>query len=212
MQSVGLIGLCQINLPDRDVRLCDGGFIEDWDAPGEYYRDVDALLGTIGSIQALGEGVGPEVPALEMTLLPPGSTAPGDMIQPGWQTSRSRFWIGEYDPETGALIGDPDLVFDGQLDQAILAVGASRELAVTVVSLAERLFERNAGNSLTSMWHQSVWPGELGHDNATGLNMQVAWGAANPAGNGSTVTTNSPYSSGGDGFSPRYAWDGAVTP
>src|SRR3546814_8736110 len=53
----------------------------------------------------------------------------------------------------------------------MLTVGASRELAVSVVSLAERLFELNIGNSLNSAWHKSVWPGELGHDNATGLSI-----------------------------------------
>ena len=191
MSRVSLIGLCKIELPEGDVRLCDGGFIE---FDSEVYRSSDALLGTIASIQAMGEGAGPEVPAMEMVVLPPEASAPGDLAQPGWQTSRARFWIGEYDPETGTLIGDPDLVFDGQLDQASLSVGLMRELALTVVSLAERLFERNAGNSLTSAWHKSIWPGELGHDNATGLAVQVAWGAASPQGSssGSAATYRAP--------------------
>lgn len=190
MPRVSLIGLCKIELPSGDVRLCDGGFIV-FDA--ETYRSADALLGTIGSMQPLGEGAGNEIPALEMVLLPPEATTPAELVQPGWQTSRARFWIGEYDPEAGTLIGTPDLMFDGQLDQASLAVGASRELAVTVVSLAERLFERNAGNSLTSAFHKSVWPGELGHDNATGLNVQVAWGAASPASAGGSYAPTGPY-------------------
>lgn len=191
MNTVGLIGLCKIELPDGDVRLCDGGFIE---FDSEVYRSADALLGTIASIQAMGEGTGPEVPAMEMVVLPPEGSAPGDLAQPGWQTSRARFWIGEYDPDAGTLIGTPDLVFDGQLDQASLSVGLIRELALTVVSLAERLFERNAGNSLTSAWHKSIWTGELGHDNATGLAVQVAWGTANPQGtsSGSAVTYRAP--------------------
>jgi hypothetical protein len=179
VNTVALIGLCKIELPTGDVRLCDGGFIE---FDSEVYRSSDALLGTIASIQAMGEGTGPEVPAMEMTLMPPEDTSPSELAQPGWQTSRARFWVGEYDPEAGTLIGDPDLVFDGQLDQASLSVGMVRELALTVVSLAERLFERNAGNALTSAWHKSIWPGELGHDNATGLAVQVAWGAASPTG------------------------------
>jgi hypothetical protein len=179
VNTVALIGLCKIELPTGDVRLCDGGFIE---FDSEVYRSSDALLGTIASIQAMGEGTGPEVPAMEMTLMPPEDTSPSELAQPGWQTSRARFWVGEYDPEAGTLIGDPDLVFDGQLDQASLSVGMVRELALTVVSLAERLFERNTGNALTSAWHKSIWPGELGHDNATGLAVQVAWGAASPTG------------------------------
>jgi hypothetical protein len=55
MNTVGLIGLCKIELPGGDVRLCDGGFIV-FDA--ETYRSADALVGTIASIDGLGEGLG----------------------------------------------------------------------------------------------------------------------------------------------------------
>ena len=85
MKRVGLIGLCKIELPDSDVMLCDGGFIV---FGGETYKSKDAVFGTIGSIEPMQEGVGNEVPALEMTLLPPGTTTPGEMSQPGFQTSR----------------------------------------------------------------------------------------------------------------------------
>lgn len=178
MNTIALIGLCKIELPGGDVRLCDGGFIV---FDGETYRSADDLLGTVASVEGLSEGVGNEIPALEMAFYPPESSTPGELAQPGWQTSRARFWIGEYDPDAGTLIGTPTLLFDGQLDQASLSVGAQRELAMTVVSLAERLFERNAGNSLNPKWHKSIWPGELGHDNATGLAVQVAWGVAKAA-------------------------------
>src|SRR3546814_10142793 len=65
-------------------------------------------------------------------------------------------------------------------------VGA--EVAVSVVSLAERLFELNIGNSLNSAWHKSVWPGELGHDKATGLSLPVAWGVESPRSSGGGTT------------------------
>jgi hypothetical protein len=190
MKRVGLIGLCKIELPGsyEDVLLCDGGFIV---FDGDTYRSKDPVFGTIGSVQAMQEGVGNEVPALEMVLLPPGTSEPGDLTDPGWQTSRVRFWIGEYDVDTGALDGTPDVIFDGQLDRTMLTVGTSRELAISIVSLAERLFELNTGNSLNPTWHKSVWPGELGHDNATGLSIPVAWGVESPR----AVSTTSPYHS-----------------
>lgn len=185
-QSVGLMGLCEIQLPSGNVFLCDGGFME---FGGQTYRATDQLLGMIGSIAAMGEGTGSEIPALQMVLLPPQDVSPGDLVQPGWQRSRARFWIGEFSPDTGTLLSAPDLVFDGQLDQTTLSAGAGRSLSVTVVSLAERLFERNTGNSLTSAWHKSIWPGELGHDNATGLAVQVAWGTASPPSSGASTPT-----------------------
>jgi len=48
--------------------------------------------------------------------------------------------------------------------------------------MIERLLLRNSGNSLSAAWHKSIWPGETGHDQATGLKTPVAWGVAAPPG------------------------------
>lgn len=180
MQSLGLIGLLKIELPDATVRLCDGGFVE---FGGETYTSVDPTFGTIASLAALTEGVGEEIPALELSLNPAASSAPADLSQPGFQRSAVRLWIGQLDIDTGLLVGDPDLLFYGQIDQSVLRVGRSvRDLAMTIVSTLERLFMRNEGNSLSPVFHKSVWPGETGHDNATGLTVPVAWGVEGSGG------------------------------
>ncbi|MBX7459561.1 hypothetical protein [Qipengyuania huizhouensis] len=177
MNQVALTGLVQIDLPERTLRYCDGGFFE---FGGEAFRSRDDTFGTIGSLQAMSEGVGDVVPALQMTLLPAGDAAAADLSKPGHQTSRVRFWIAEFDPATG-VIGSAEVMFDGQIDQTILTVGkGTKTLDVSVVSLAERLFEGNIGNTLNPTWHKSVWPGETGHDNATGLSKPVAWGVESP--------------------------------
>ncbi len=178
MRRVGLAGLVLIEFPGRTVALCDGGFVT-W---GELtFRSADAVFGTVGALEALGEGVGTEVPALSLTLLPPGSSQPAEVVQPGFQTARARFWIAEYDVETHAIVGNPNPpLFDGQVDQSVLRLGSSRQIDMAVVSLAERLFAENIGNSLNPAWHKSIWPGETGHDNATGLTVQVAWGTEKP--------------------------------
>lgn len=178
MNRIAFIGLIKIEFPGHTMRLCDGGFME-W--AGETYRSKDSTFGTLGGAEPLSEGVGEEVPVFELTLLPPSDTAPGDLTQPGFQTARSRFWIGEYDVDAGTLIGEPDLQFDGQVDQTLLTFGReTREMALSIVSNTARLLERNIGNSLNPVWHKSIWPGETGHDNATGLGRQVAWGAEAP--------------------------------
>lgn len=185
-----LIGLVKIELPGAvTVRLCDGGYV-DWGS--ERFTQQHATFGTIGSIDALGEGIGDEIPALEMVLLPAPGAAAGDLVQPGFQNSRARFWIAEYLPATNTVTGTPELVFDGQLDQCIFVVGRQRrELAVSVVSLLERLFEGNIGNSMNPTFHKSVWPGETGHDQATGLVRDIAWATELPkrgGGSGSSGT------------------------
>ena len=176
---VGLTGLIKMELPSQDVRLCDGGF---FDYGGEIYEAEDATYGTIGSVRTMQVGVGDIVPALVMTLLPPTATAVSQIAQPGHQTSRITFSIAEYNAETGEIITGASF-FDGQLDQTILDIDDSgRSVTMSVVSLAERLFERNIGNTMNATWHKSVWEGELGQDNATGLNGQVAWGTETQGG------------------------------
>ena len=178
MNAVALTGLVQIDLPETTLRYCDGGFFE---FEGETFRGEDPVFGTIGALQAMSEGVGDTVPALTMTLLPANDTAPAEISKPGHQTARVRFWIAEYDVPTG-VISSSEVMFDGQIDQTVLTVGRDiKELSVSIVSLAERLFEGNIGNTLNPTWHKSVWPGETGHDNATGLSIPIAWGVESPS-------------------------------
>lgn len=183
MRTFSLTTLVKIELPTHTLRYCEGGFFR-WG--GELYRSKDDVFGSIGSVTDLSEGVGEEVPVFEITFLPPGTTPPAHLSQPGYQTSPARFWLAQYDVDTGLLVGTPELQFEGELDQTAIEFAAdSRTVEMTVVSAAARLLERNIGNSLNSSWHKSVWPGETGHDQATGLGRSVAWGVASQGG-GST--------------------------
>lgn len=175
---VAITGLLKIEFPDHTVRLCDGGFFV---FESETYLSSDSVFGNIASLEPLSEGVGDEVPALELTLQPPSTTAAADLSQPSFQQARARFWIAEFNPATGLITGTPDLAFEGQVDQTSIRVGrGERLLSISIVSTAERLFERNIGNTLSPNFHKSIWPGELGHDNAIGLKMPIAWGVGAP--------------------------------
>ncbi len=177
MTQIGLTGLVKIELPSRTIRYSDGGFIV---YGGETYAEEDDVFGTIGQFEAMEEGVGDMVPEVSMTLLPPDTTAPVDISQPGNQTSRVTFYIVEYDTDTGLAVTG-DTFFVGQVDQTVLTDGEDTyELNVSVVSLTERLFEGNTGNFISGTWHKSIWSGELGHDNGTGLSKSVAWGVESP--------------------------------
>lgn len=190
MESVILAGLMKTELRDgRKILLCDGGWVH-WGT--EAYRSSHPQFGTIGSMQVFEEGVGDSVPAFKLTFLPVSTAAAADLSQPGMQGSRARFWIAEIDAATGLPIGTPDLQFDGMIDRPILRIGKQkRELDIEYVSTSERLFTIVDGNSLTSSFHKSVFPGELGEDNATGLTVGVAWGTeAQPGSNGQNSAFN----------------------
>lgn len=185
MRNYAICHLIQIELPGYTARMTAGGLIQ-WG--GFTFTARDTLLGVIDNVEPMDEGISAEVPAFDITFLPPGDVDPGTLAQPGWQKSRARFWEADYNPDTGAVVGSPQLLVDGLVDQAALVFRTGRtELPMTVISSLERLFEGNIGNILSPTWHKSVWPGETGHDQATGLSIPVAWGAEAPPRAGSTM-------------------------
>ena len=178
MDRIALTALLKIELPTHTIRLTDGGFKF---FAAEIYRSSDPVFGTIGSVDALEEGFGDEIPAMDLEMLPPGTTAAGALSRPGFQQSRVRFWIAEYNVASGQIVGMPDLMFDGQVDQTTIRRGAERRVSIAIVGNTEKLFELDIGNTLSPSFHKSVWPGELGHDNATSMKIKTAWGVEGPS-------------------------------
>lgn len=178
MRNYSICHLIQIDLPAYTARMTAGGMIK-W---GSFtFLPRDTLLGVIDAVETMEEGISADVPAFDITFLPPGDVDPGTLAQPGWQKCRARFWEADYDPATGTVVGSPTMLVDGLIDQASLTLRGGRvELPMTIISALERLFEGNIGNAMTPLWHKSVWPGETGHDEATGLSIPVAWGAEAP--------------------------------
>lgn len=189
--NVMITGLAKIELPEQEIRLCDGGFVY-FDA--EKYESADTDFGAIQSVDTIEERTGDEAPGGSLTFLPSSTAAAATLSNPSYQGARIRFWLGRVNAQTGLLEGTPDLVFDGELDTTTLRVGRStRALDMSFMSIAERLFNIREGNVLSSRFHQSVWPGELGFNNTTGIGTVVAWGVEAPPSRGTS------YSSGGGG-------------
>jgi hypothetical protein len=169
-----LAGLLKIELPDHTIRLTDGGVVW-WE--GEKYAAEDDQFGTLAGAEAVTEQVNDEAPAGKLMLMPPSGITAADLFQPESQGSPVRFWLAQIDPETGLIVGTPELTFDGQIDSLTLRVGAD-ELAVEIefTSAAERLFMVREGNVLSPRFHALAWPGEKGFDHATDVQQAVPWG------------------------------------
>lgn len=193
----GVTGLLKIELPDGDVLLSDGGVTE---FGGDIYSPVDPVLGSLASIDTIAEGTGDELPALELTFAPPGVTATTALSNGAIQRSRVRLWIAEYDTDTGEVTGTPELRFIGFVDQPQVAF-AFRQFSVTITCVPdlELLFAKDTGNGLSSTFHKALYPGELGHDNASGLSIPVAWGVSSPPRGGTTFSGSGSGGSGGFG-------------
>ena len=201
MERIGVTGLIKIELPGGvTIRLSDGGeFV--WGA--ETFVPRHATYGAVAQVEGLEEGVGNEVPDLQILLNPPSATAAADLVQPGAQKSRVRCWVAQYDLDTNAVTDPGDPLFDGFLDQAKLTRGPGKfQLGLSVVSMLEQLFELNIGNSLNPTFHKAVWPAETGEDHATGLVLQDAWGVEAPP-SGSSGTSGGGSGGGGGSWADR---------
>lgn len=181
---ITLSGLCEIVLPARTIRLCDGGFIN-WPAVGQF-SPSDSEFGTVESIEAITEAVSDEAPSGKMTMLPPSIVAASTLFQANAQGSAMRFWLAEVSQATGLVVGTPELIFSGLLDTLTVHIGRDRRVVdIEFMSEAERLFWTKEGNVLSQRFHKTAYPSELGFTHATGVPSLVAWGVPGP-GRGTT--------------------------
>lgn len=201
-RRVTIAAVLQLDLPGHTVRLVDGGTLP---FAGQTFGARDDVIGVPATYEALTDGLADEAPAGAITFLPPAGVAAATLLAPAWQGARCRLWITDVDDTTGLPVGEPDQIADWMLDQSQLTTGrAKRELELTFVGAAERLFQSNRGNSLSPLFHRSIYPGEAGLDGASGVTMSVAWGA--PAAPRGTVAAGG----GGDGGGGTFNVDAAL--
>lgn len=193
----GITGLLKIELPDHTVLLSDGGVTE---YDGDTYIAEDSLLGSLASIDTISEGIGQEIPALELGFAPPSNVAVTALSNGAIQQSTVRLWIAEFDIDTGAVVGTPELRFIGFVDQPQVSYSLGQfGVTITAVPQLEALFFKDDGNGLSSSFHKSLYAGETGHDNATGLQVSVAWGANSPRSGGGSGGGGGANNRGGSG-------------
>jgi hypothetical protein len=192
-----LFGAVKIEFPDYTLRLLDGSAEVTID--GELYVGEDDTFGTLDSIDSLTEQIGDEAPEIQIALLPPDGAASSQLAAATMQGSRVTILFGAYDPASGAVIGQPEVLFLGEIDVPTIDLGeGSRTVSYSVVSVFERLFEVAEGERASDGWHQSIWPGELGLMFMTGTVRNLYWGTKRPV----------PQQIGGNGFvgSAMAAW------
>lgn len=172
---VPVFGAIALDAPGRDVRVIAGSI--EMTVFGEEYSGGDAVFGTIAAVDAPADGVGEEAPSLTLTMLPPDGVALDEVASPELQGSRVRLIFGPYDLATGVPVPDPIVLFDGEIEvPTIKWRQRGRELSFRVGSVFSRFFEVEEGIRLSDSWLQSVHPGALGLEFATGVAEPVPWG------------------------------------
>ena len=174
-QRVMLLGLLEITFPSHTLRLCDGSATVSW--AGKVFTGRDAVFGTLGEVEEIAEEAGDTMPGLDIVLMPPDLSSAVQLCNPSMQGAPVRVWLAAVNPETGAIVPDPDLLFAGEVDLPILEVDRGvRTVTMQIASVFERLMEPDEGMRLADAVHQSIWPGELGLANMTGTPIKKLWG------------------------------------
>ena len=187
-----VFGSVEFLLPGYALRLLDGSGA--LNIGGNAYSGRDATYGSLAAVSALSDGSGDQSPSLNITLIPPDDTAAGTLASAATQGSLVTVLLGAIDPATGLVIADPYLVFLGEIDVPTLRSGRDgRVLEYEVVSVMERLFSEDEGQRLADGFHKSVWPGETGFFDVTGIENTIYWGVQPPP--------NAVYSGSSSGFS-----------
>lgn len=200
--------LIKISLPSQTLRVSDGGFVlwgSEPDGAGgtspQVYNSEHADYGTLFAGDGLSDGEGDEAPAAAITFLANSNAAVGSLTDTSMQWSPVAIYQASINSQSGQVIAAIPLFF-GFVDVPTLRDGASgRMVDMTLVSDTERFFMVNDGNRLSQGNHQSRYPGELGLNNMTGVEYDVAWGTeSRPRSSG--ASTSGGYTGGGGGGSP----------
>lgn len=171
--------LVRIDLPSGPLCLTDGGFavFDAGEGQGpETYYDLHPTYGVLDSVPSIKDGADAETTRLDIVILPPaGGVGAAALASPSIQGVRVQWWEGAVDWNTGLLIGQPLLKFDGELDRARLTVGETWSLALECGTQAERQLEPNEDWRLNDAFHRLCWPGEMGLANVTNITVKDEW-------------------------------------
>lgn len=170
-------------LSGSTINLIDGAGVVTFPVNGETvtFTGYDQTFGSLASANSVAERVADEAPRFSVSIMPPTTAALGTLNDPLQQGSKVYAWWGIYNDDTGAVIGTPELLWNGRLDTVKSNIAENTMTAeLDTVSAFDRLFAAEEGQRLNGVWHQSIWPGETGLDYVYDAQSDIMWGAEAP--------------------------------
>ena len=171
----------EIELPGRTIRMLDGSGFARWG--DKVFTAEDADFGKIAGFGEFTEAEGTEAPRQTVQLLPTGNAAVAALTAPSAQGSPVTIYAAAIDRQTGQVIGEPDVRFVGELDDAgFNHAQNSSLLELELATIWERLFDDNEGHR----WNNAFWthlfgPGSRAFEHTPNVNEQTHWGYNGPA-------------------------------
>ncbi|WP_260928223.1 hypothetical protein [Novosphingobium sp. 9] len=177
--NVTFFAALTLTVGDDTVRLLDGS--AQLLIGGNLYSGEDTKYGVWSDMDSFEDGSGDDAPGLSVTLFPADDDATAALSGPAMQGEAVQIQIGAVNPALGSVVGDPFLLFDGEVDVTKHEFGKNMlQVSLDCVGGMERLFFNDEGIVLAPAFHQQVWPGEEGFNHVTGIKDTIYWGTNTP--------------------------------
>lgn len=174
--------LIRADLPGYTLKHLVGAGVAPWGA--DVFTGKDARFGSLVAASNIADGAGDEAPEWLLTFAPPDEAAVATISSADMQGSPVFGWLAVVNPATGIVLSDPLSMFVGTLDVPRLRVGkGTRTVEWRCLSALDTFHDTNEGARLSDAWHKSVWAGETGLANMTGIDKTSYWGVENPPSN-----------------------------
>lgn len=194
-----LTGFFELSLPSGTRRMLLGSTEVTW--AGQTWKGYDPTIGSIDAPDDVREDMTGQAPngSLSINISPDANR--DDIAGQTVQLAPFKCWLAALQLDGSnhvSVVADPELLSDGFIDQATINLDKGRDdLDYTIISAFDYFFEDGEGQRLNGQFHRSLWSGEQGLDNVTGVTKKIYWGAYGQ--NGSGGGSSSIYGGGGGG-------------
>lgn len=176
-------GFFEITLPSGTKRILLGSGEVDWD--GDTFKGYDSTFGSIVGGDSVAEDAGGQAPNTSITVQVASTADKADIASDAVQLAPVKIWLAAIGVDASnhfIAVPDPELMFDGFIDQATISLDKGKDqIDYTLISGFDYFFEDSEGQRLSDAFHQSIWPGELGLSNVSGVTRKIYWGTLGPA-------------------------------
>lgn len=175
-------GFFEIDLPSGTRRILLGSGEAAWG--GNTFKGYDPTFGSIAGGDTVSEEASGQAPNLSITVQTASTATKSDIAGEAVQLAPWRIWLAALTLDGSShlvAVADPELLFDGFIDQVTSELDKSKDqLTYALISGFDYFFEDSEGQRLSDSFHESVWSGEKGLANVTGVTKKVYWGTLGP--------------------------------
>lgn len=176
-------GFFEIDFPSGTRRILLGSGEAAWGA--NTFKGYDSTFGSIIGGDTISEESSGQAPNLSITVQTASTATKSDIAGDAVQLAPWRIWLAALALDGNShtvAVADPELLFDGFIDQVTSELDKSKDqLTYSLISGFDYFFEDSEGQRLSDAFHESVWSGEKGLVNVSGVTKKVYWGTMGPA-------------------------------